>query len=106
MFLYIRVALGYLWNFLNKLYNYVVKGRYMPDTEYNRQMFDYYLRVMMDPDVEAVAPAEVWQDMKVKNTCIDEFDLDEDEWKQVRQCVYAEAALDMLKLFWIKEDDI
>ena len=106
MFLWIKVAFGYLKNFFMKVFNYVIKGRYMPDTEYNRQMFDYYLRVVMDPDTPAEAPAEVWQDMKVKEVCMEEFNVGEEEWKAIRQSIYAETVLEMVQMFWIKEDDI
>lgn len=107
MFLYIRVAIGYIVTFFTKVYNYVIKGRYMPDTEYNRQLFDYYLRVMIDRDTAAETPAEVWQDMKIKQSCDDlKFEYKEEDWPAVRQAIYGSAALEMLKLFWIKEDNI
>ena len=81
-------------------------GLYIPKTEYNINMFNYYARVAEDGTVQPETPAEIWTDNKIREAFEDVLeDMTEEQWMAARECIYTELTISMMQMFWLDRED-
>lgn len=97
----------HIYCFLKRIWNYLINGVYIPKTEYNIQMFNFYARVAADGSVQPETPAEQWTEMKLHDSFFKLFeDATEEMWLKARVQLYKELTLQMMQMLWLKPKDI
>lgn len=99
------VFIVYIVNPIKRLYNFYICHAYIPDNERNRQLFDYFIRVAKDGDVQPQTPVEVFFETQIHddyfNTCDNPS---EEEWTEMRQDIATDLASEMLTFRWVDDD--
>ena len=96
----------HIWCFLKGLWKYIRYGLYIPKTEYNVNMFNYYASVAADETIQPDTPAEHWTEQKLRNAFFEVLeDATEEQWQAARQCIYTELTTSMMQMLWLDREE-
>ena len=99
--------LFHIYCFFKRIVNYLAYGLYIPKTDYNISMFNYYARVAADGDVQPETRAEHWTEMKLRDSFFAIItEATEEQWTAARVQIYTELTTQMMQMFWLKPKDI
>ena len=96
----------HIYCYFKRVINYLFYGLYIPKTEYNVNMFNYYTRVASDGAVQPETPAEIWTENKLHESFFQVLeDATEEQWAAAREQIYTELTTQMMQLFWLDREE-